>query len=94
MITFKFTYYDVINLITLLIECELNIKKKKHSCLFFTDYTKFNLDDLLYIIISFIYDCTDIELTINVRENIPVTRVELDIIEDSINILLNKLERM
>ena len=92
MIRFEFTYVDILNLQTLIIEAKLIINGKVETLSFFTHYLKFSLKDLIETISIFIYNQTGITISIDIGKNRLVSMDEIPILEESYNILLERIE--
>jgi len=92
MTRFEFTYVNILNLRTLVVEMKLTIDNKIETLSFFTYYLKFNLEDLVETINTFIYNKTGITISIDTGENRLISMNEIPILEESYNILLKRLE--
>jgi len=92
MIRFEFTYVDVLNLQTLIVETKLTINDRVETLSFFTYYLKFSLKDLIETISTFIYNQTGITISIDIGKDRLVSMDEIPILEESYNILLERIE--
>jgi len=92
MTRFEFTYIDVLNLRTLVVEMKLIIDNRVETLSFFTYYLNFNLEDLIETIKTFIYNKTGITISIDMDKDKLISMDEISVLEESYNILLEKIE--
>jgi len=92
MTRFEFTYVDVLNLQTLIVETKLIMNDRVETLSFFTYYLKFSLEDLVEAISTFIYNQTGITIGIDIGKDRLVSMDEIPILEESYNILLERIE--
>jgi len=92
MTRFEFTYVDVLNLQTLIVETKLIINGKVETLSFFTHYLKFSLEDLIETINTFIYNQIEITISIDIGKDRLISMNEIPILEESYNILLERID--
>jgi len=90
MIKFEFTYVEIINLTTIIIEARLITDDDIYHLSFFSYYLDFTLVDLIDTTTTFIYNNTGIKINVDINGNALVSLDDIATLEESYNIYLEE----